>query len=158
MISLKNRQRGFTIVELLIVIVVIGILATLVITTYSGIQAKARDTKRQTDINTIQSHLEAYAADIGGGNYPTLANLQDSTWVKSNLKGLDMATFQDPKWSTSNTDCTGGTSPSQYAEVIDTAKAGCYEYTATTDANGNVTGYTISAALESGSTYSKTNP
>ena len=51
MISLKKRNQGFTIVELLIVIVVIGILALLVITTYSGIQQKARNSKRQADLS-----------------------------------------------------------------------------------------------------------
>ena len=60
MISLKKRNQGFTIVELLIVIVVIGILALLVITTYSGIQAKARNSKRSSDVATIQTQLEAF--------------------------------------------------------------------------------------------------
>ena len=60
MYSLKKRQSGFTIVELLIVIVVIGILATLVIVTFTGIQQKARNSKRQTDINALGSHIEAY--------------------------------------------------------------------------------------------------
>jgi prepilin-type N-terminal cleavage/methylation domain-containing protein len=55
MISLKKRNQGFTIVELLIVIVVIAILALLVITTYSGIQQKARNSKRSTDIQAIQT-------------------------------------------------------------------------------------------------------
>ena len=44
MISLK-KQKGFTLVELLIVIIIIGILATLVIVTFSGVQAKARDSR-----------------------------------------------------------------------------------------------------------------
>ena len=77
MVSLKNKK-GFTIVELLIVIVVIGILATLVIVTFTGIQQKARNSQRQTDINAVDSHVEAYYAQ--SGNYPTLANLNDATW------------------------------------------------------------------------------
>ena len=76
MLSIKKlKNQGFTIVELLIVIVVIGILATLVITTYSGIQSKARDTKRKTDINAIQGQVEAY--NTNAGFYPTLANIND---------------------------------------------------------------------------------
>ena len=58
MVSLKQRQSGFTIVELLIVIVIIGILATLVIVTFSGVQQKARDSERKTDINAIAGQLE----------------------------------------------------------------------------------------------------
>src|SRR5690349_1798690 len=72
-----HRHSGFTIVELLIVIVIIGILATLVIVTFSGVQQKARDSERKTDINAIAGQLEgSYAIN---GSYPTLAGLNDST-------------------------------------------------------------------------------
>lgn len=63
--SLKQKQQGFTIVELLIVIVVIGILAALVITTFTGIQQRARNTERQTDIKAIHGQVEAYYAQNG---------------------------------------------------------------------------------------------
>src|SRR6202012_2031172 len=106
MISLKKRNlgnRGFTIVELLIVIVVIGILALLVITTYSGIQAKARNAKRQTDIQAIQTQLEAFFSQ--NGYYPSLTDINqgtsattnaDSTWVTTNMKSLDQTALSDP--------------------------------------------------------------
>src|SRR5437588_436170 len=73
--TLKSKQQGFTIVELLIVIVVIGILAALVITTFTGIQQKARNTERQTDIKALHGQVEAYYAQ--NGKYPTLANMND---------------------------------------------------------------------------------
>src|SRR6185437_12524563 len=98
MISLKKRQQGFTIVELLIVIVVIGILAALVITTYAGIQAKARNSKRQTDIQSVQTQLEAYFQT--NGNYPSYANLSSSSWVTSNMKSLDTGALTDPQQGT----------------------------------------------------------
>ena len=96
MISLKKRPAaGFTIVELLIVIVVIGILAALVIVTYNGIQQKARNTERKTDINALHGQLEAYQAQ--NGKYPLLANVNDTAWRAINMKGLDAAALQDPK-------------------------------------------------------------
>ncbi|HEX6258209.1 MAG TPA: prepilin-type N-terminal cleavage/methylation domain-containing protein [Candidatus Saccharimonadales bacterium] len=71
------RERGFTIVELLIVIVVIAILATLVITAYNGVQQRARDSKRVSDARAIQTAVEAYQSD--NGSYPTLAQLTATT-------------------------------------------------------------------------------
>lgn len=102
MISLNKQSKGFTIVELLIVIVVIGILAGLVITTYNGIQQKARNTERTTDLKTFQSQLEAYNAN--NGRYPTTTDLgttgaNNVTWIGTNLKGMDKETLSDPKAS-----------------------------------------------------------
>jgi prepilin-type N-terminal cleavage/methylation domain-containing protein len=56
----KKRRAGFTIVELLIVIVVIGILAAIVIIAYMGIQERARSTKFGADVRAIISKAEAY--------------------------------------------------------------------------------------------------
>ena len=67
-----KKQAGFTIVELLIVIIVIAILATLVITAYNGVQAKARDAKRETDFSTLKKALEIFHAENGG--YPDCHN------------------------------------------------------------------------------------
>jgi len=58
----RAKQTGFTIVELLIVIVVIGILAAITIVAYNGIQQRARDAQRQSDISTIKKALEVYYA------------------------------------------------------------------------------------------------
>lgn len=59
---------AFTIVELLIVIVVIGILAGITITAYSGVQGRARDAQRLTDISTIRTALEVYK--VNNAVYP----------------------------------------------------------------------------------------
>jgi prepilin-type N-terminal cleavage/methylation domain-containing protein len=82
MVSLKKNQSGFTIVELLIVIVIIGILAGLVISTFVGVQQKARNSERQTDINTISGQLEAYYAKNSG--YPVLADVNNVAWRNAN--------------------------------------------------------------------------
>ena len=65
MLTNKQKQTGFTIVELLIVIIVIAILVTLVITAYSNVQAKARDTKRLSDAKAITKALQLYALENG---------------------------------------------------------------------------------------------
>ena len=160
MISLKKQaSKGFTIVELLIVIVVIGILAALVVTTYNGIQQKARDTERKTDIKALHGQLEAYQAQ--NGKYPTLANMQDRAsggFIQTNMKGLDLAALQDPKWSTSSS-CKDS---SNLAILAGSASANCYVY-APTDGSGGACDnagtdcvkYTLSAALEDGTTFSQ---
>ena len=147
MISLKRKQEGFTIVELLIVIVVIGILAALVITTFSGIQKKGRDTERRTDIGAVHSQLEAYHAT--NGRYPTNANLDDDAWVTGNLKGLDTNALKDPKGADNNVAAAAAANVYAYAE----APAGCDNdpATATVDCDS----YALTATLEEGGTYAK---
>src|ERR1700733_2911389 len=97
MVRLHNKSKGFTIVELLIVIVVIGILATLVIVTFTGIQQKARDSKRKTDVGAVQAALESYYSS--NSTDPTLADLNSATWRTTNMKGFDSSALQDPKGS-----------------------------------------------------------
>jgi general secretion pathway protein G len=58
-----ERKMGFTIVELLVVIVVIGILAAIVIVTYNGVQTRARDVDRKNDLAQIAKSLHLYATD-----------------------------------------------------------------------------------------------
>jgi len=65
---MRKTTSGFTIVELLIVIVVIAILAAISIVAYSGIQQRARDTERMAELSSLQKALEIYHAEKGG--YP----------------------------------------------------------------------------------------
>jgi prepilin-type N-terminal cleavage/methylation domain-containing protein len=67
----SKQQSGFTIVELLIVIVVIAILATITVVAYNGIQARARDSHRLQDITSVYQALLLYYTD--NGSYPVTA-------------------------------------------------------------------------------------
>ncbi len=152
MISLnkKRDQQGFTIVELLIVIVVIGILAALVVTTYAGIQGKARDSKRQTDIQALQTQIEAFYAT--NNYYPSSTDINSATWRATNMKSLDTGAMTDPSSSSSTLIVTTPTATSkayQYAPK-DSSGASC-EAADTTCAQ-----YTLAAWLEnSKTTYTK---
>jgi len=65
---MRLNTSGFTIVELLIVIVVIGILASVSVVAYNGINTRAKLTAMKTDFKSIQTALELYKADHG--HYP----------------------------------------------------------------------------------------
>lgn len=57
------RHKGFTIAELLIVITVIGILAAIVVVSYSGVTAKANDAAVQSDLDAVAGLAESYKTD-----------------------------------------------------------------------------------------------
>lgn len=65
--KIKNNKSGFTIVELLIVIVIIGILAAIVITAFNGVQQKARNISRVESVEAILKSMQLYQA-INGKN------------------------------------------------------------------------------------------
>lgn len=65
---MKKTTSGFTIVELLIVIVVIGILAAIVIVAFSGVQQRARNSQIKTGVIAYQKALNMYATL--NGSYP----------------------------------------------------------------------------------------
>lgn len=69
MIKWRASQKGFTIVELLIVIVVIGILAAIVIVAYNGVQNRARVAALQSDLTNAKKQFLYTQADTG--IYPT---------------------------------------------------------------------------------------
>jgi general secretion pathway protein G len=151
MISLKKRSlnnKGFTIVELLIVIVVIGILALLVITTYSGIQAKARNSKRQTDIQSVQTQLEAFFSQ--NGYYPSLADMNSSSWLDTNMKSLDQNALIDPSNPSDSKTLASTPTAKQYSYAVtnssgsscETDDTTCAKYTLTAEYEGTVNGQT----------------
>ncbi len=61
--AVSVRRRGFTLVELLVVIAIIGLLSGMVIISITNVKAKARDSQRVSDMNTIVTALNMYHND-----------------------------------------------------------------------------------------------
>lgn len=80
----KQKERsGFTIVELLIVIVIIGVLASLVIVAYNGIQQRAATAKREADLSTYYKAILAARENTG----QTLVQITGSGWSMGRCAG-----------------------------------------------------------------------
>lgn len=96
------KRHGFTIVELIIIITVMGILLTLGVVNLSGSQANARDAERKSDLETIAIHLETfYTSGMDGsislGRYPSTNELlDDANNIKIVLRDIDSASIKAP--------------------------------------------------------------
>lgn len=66
-----RNTSGFTIVELLVVIVVIGVLASVTVVAFNGIQDRSRNAKMQTAMDTLEKALRLHATEFGSYPRPT---------------------------------------------------------------------------------------
>lgn len=144
----RRRQHGFTTIELLLIVIIISILATLVFTTRAGVQQKEHNNERQADIKELRDGLEGYFAAFN--RYPTLKDLNDYTWRSTHLKALEPDVFRDPS--------------GRNDKFVDKPQAGAYTYSVTSasgspcdSAQNPCTQYTLTATLEGGGTFTKNN-
>lgn len=108
------KSRGFTLVELMIVIAILAILTTIGIVQYNGISAKARDSARKEDIYTITTTLEVNRNAEG---YIALMQNQFSSFQwgdpRGNVYCIGVGDPSDP----TNTSEWGSSCPSGYTAV-----------------------------------------
>jgi prepilin-type N-terminal cleavage/methylation domain-containing protein len=146
----QTKNQGFTIVELLIVIVVIAILAAITIVAYNGIQNRAKTSAGQAAANAMIKKVEAYNTINSG--YPSYCQLITNTVA---------ATGAAPNAPTTGvgTCVAGGASAgsepkldntSLYTQPTDNTGAG---YTATVSSGNTVLGYRLCTATTGGNIY-----
>jgi prepilin-type N-terminal cleavage/methylation domain-containing protein len=85
----RRSERGFTLVELMVVVAVIGVLATIAIPLYANVQFRGRLAKAQADSRTLASAVAVYGAHMG--QLP--ATLSQLTTVATNAQGLSAGPF-----------------------------------------------------------------
>lgn len=97
---LNTQMKGFTVVELLIVIVVIAVLASITVVAFNGVQQRGRDAKRASDGKSIVKALEAYRATHGRFPTPTPSRGGTSFEQSTDTPGTFMEYLQGEYMST----------------------------------------------------------
>lgn len=142
--SRKLQQGGFTVPELLLMVLIIIILSGLVLTNYQAARAKERDTQRVKDINLIDNKLETYYNEKNA--YPATFNAQE-------LFNIEAGALKDPNNQTIviNAPVADSTAAQAVANPTAASKssylyvpypAGC------TNAANNCTGFVLKTYIE----------
>lgn len=134
--SMFKKERGFTIVELLIVIVVIGILAAIVIVAFNGIQNRGYDTSVKSDLSAISKKYELYKIDSTNDRYPfgTALNDGNAVTVSINKSAYDQTVVYNLL------NCTNPSAQGSNYAVLAVSKSGKKFYISS--ATGSVQEYT----------------
>ena len=146
--KIRKAENGFTIIELLVVILIIGLLTFLLIANSSSFKQKERNNERQNDIKALYLQLEAYFAQ--NAKYPTLANMNDANWRKTALKSMESDWLKDP--NNNKEELADKPAKNIYAYEVKAADNSSCDNTAK-----ECTQYVLTATLEGAGTFTRNN-
>jgi len=114
-------KKGFTLVELMVVIAIIGILAAVAVVSLNSIRAKGRDTKRLSDIGQIRKAMETVNNEKGGYNQACVGKTLPINLYTCTGSGLEefikVANIKDPANVATRCVAACTTKPCDYAVV-----------------------------------------
>jgi type IV pilus assembly protein PilA len=124
---LRGEESGFTLVELLVVMLILGLLAAIAIPSFFNQRDKAKDADAKAGVRTAQTAMETYATDHGGQYTPT-PSVADLRAIEQTLNDV---TLSAPV-STADSYTVTATSTTGNTFSISRASTGVTTYTCTT--------------------------
>lgn len=145
----KIDNSGFTIIELFIIVILIGVVAVFIISELSSIRQDNRNNEREDDINELRSGLEYYYGV--NGFYPTFDEMNDSTFREQNLPGFKDDFVADPLNASDGL-------------LVAESQSGAYSYVPANEKKASCnndkkicTNYALTATLEGDELFTRTN-
>jgi len=158
MSNLLKKEKGFTLIEIVLVLAIAGLLLVIVFLAVSGAQKSRRDTQRKNDLSTVAAQLEAFASN-NNGKYPLDASLPVPTTFAAFATAYKLdatGNMKDPLSGTAYVSFAAGTAP--IARVPATSAG--YSYVLGSDCDGVASGtrvYAVYIGLEQGTKSCRTN-
>ena len=142
---MMRSMKGFTLIELMIVVVIIGILAAIAIPNFIAMQNRAKEGSTKANMHTLQLASEDYGVQSDG----VYATVLDATHVVNSLPGFDgtnAANFKNPFSGTTGAGAAYELRPTG-TQGAPTAVSGIASYADSNNNTYNIKGYGKTAAL-----------